>query len=172
MLSLDTRKITPFGNMQSTVRTSAVFSPDGHWVAYTLERPRPGARDSGSGVYVEPFPPTGARYQVPKEYIDYHPAWGTTVDQLFYIPQATRLSVVNVQTQPTFTFGKAVTLPKAPTMDRINVDVRDYDVMPDGRFISSGPARDEGLSGSAVTPQIRVVLNWFEELKRRVPVGN
>jgi serine/threonine-protein kinase len=174
MLSLATRKITPFGNMQSNVRAGAVFAPDGHWVAYTLvrpgPRPGPGARDSGSGVYVEPFPPTGARYQVPKEFIDYHPAWSTRSPELFYSPVATRLSVISIRTQPNFTFGKAVTLPKAPTTDRINGDVRDYDVMPDGRFISSVPAGDESDAGSAAPPQIRIVLNWFEELRQRVPV--
>ena len=45
-----------------------------------------------------------------------------------------------------------------------------YDVTPDGTgFVFVQPAiqtRSEGQSG----PQIHVVLNWFEELKERVPV--
>ena len=107
---------------------------------------------------------------MPKDLIDFHPAWGTTSAELFYIPSAIRLSVIPIRTQPNFSFGKAVTLPKPPTNDRINGDTRDYDVMPDGRFISSVPASDEGASGSDAAPQIRVVLNWLEELKQRVPV--
>jgi serine/threonine-protein kinase len=174
MLTLDTRKITPFGKVQSAVPTGAAFSPDGRWVAYTLvtrgTSARGGGLASGSGVYVEPFPPTSARYQVPKEFIDFHPAWGTTSAELFYIPSAIRLSVIPIRTQPNFSFGKAVTLPKPPTNDRINGDTRDYDVMPDGRFISSVPASDEGASGSDGARQIRVVLNWFTELQQRVPV--
>jgi hypothetical protein len=40
--------------------------------------------------------------------------------------------------------------------------------MPDGRILAVVPA---GQSQSAsATPQIQVVLNWFEELKARVPV--
>jgi hypothetical protein len=169
MMSLDTKKIVPFGTVTSTTPTGAVFSPDGYWVAYTWERPGISARNSGSGVYVEPFPPTGARYEVPKEYIDFHPTWGTTSAELFYSPVATRLSLISIRTQPTLTFGKAVTLPRAPTTDRVNIDTRDYDVMPDGRFLSSVPATDDTVSGSDAPPQIRVVLHWFEELRQRFP---
>ncbi len=48
-------------------------------------------------------------------------------------------------------------------------DVRGYDVLPDGRFIAVVPASEDG-SGSAVSSEFRVVLNWFEELKRLAPV--
>lgn len=40
---------------------------------------------------------------------------------------------------------------------------KNYDVAPDGRFIMVKPKVD-------VSPtEIHVVLNWFEEVKRRVP---
>jgi hypothetical protein len=43
-----------------------------------------------------------------------------------------------------------------------------YDVSPDGqRFLMIKP----GESAEAAPTQINVVLNWFEELKRRVPPG-
>src|SRR5262249_53191866 len=160
-LSLDTRKITPFGKMsESRLQFGATFSPDGRWVAYTLSR----GSDADSGVYVQPFPPTGASYQLPKEYADFHPAWGTSSAELFYIPGQGRLSMVSVRTQPTLTFGKPVTLPKPATRDRLNSDVRDYDVMPDGRFLSIVSAIDERDSGSDDPPQILVVLNWLHQL--------
>jgi hypothetical protein len=38
-----------------------------------------------------------------------------------------------------------------------------YGVAPDGRFLVARLAEPEPASG------IRVVLNWFEELKRQVP---
>ena len=42
-----------------------------------------------------------------------------------------------------------------------------YDVAPDGqRFVMI----QEGGQDSGAPQQINVVLNWFEELKRRVPV--
>ena len=48
-------------------------------------------------------------------------------------------------------------------------DLRYYDVSSDGqRFlvIGSGASADAGVAGAEIT----VVLNWFEELKARVPV--
>ena len=44
---------------------------------------------------------------------------------------------------------------------------RDYDVSPDGqRFLAIA---NIGNAGGAPPPQINVTLNWFEELKARVP---
>jgi hypothetical protein len=44
--------------------------------------------------------------------------------------------------------------------------------MPDGRFIGLyAPAQSTGAAGTSPTQQeIHIVLNWFEELKRLVPV--
>jgi hypothetical protein len=39
--------------------------------------------------------------------------------------------------------------------------------MPDGRIVGVGPS-DQSQSGSGPA-QIHVVLNWYEELKARVP---
>jgi hypothetical protein len=49
------------------------------------------------------------------------------------------------------------------TAGRVN-----YDVSPDGRrFVMMEPGEEE------LTSQMNVVINWFEELKRRVPTrGN
>ncbi len=47
---------------------------------------------------------------------------------------------------------------------------RYYDITPDGeRFVMMFPANRTEL-GATVTPQINVVINWFEELTRLVPV--
>jgi hypothetical protein len=45
---------------------------------------------------------------------------------------------------------------------------RNYDVTSDGRFIGVAIA-SQASSGMPAAPQIHVVLNWFEELKHRVP---
>ena len=42
---------------------------------------------------------------------------------------------------------------------------RNYDVAPDGRFLMIREPQEPTPLG------IKVVLNWFEELKRRVPPG-
>ena len=120
---------------------------------------------------MQPFPPTRQVYQVPREYRDFHPSWGATTSELFYIPTATRMSVVSVETKPTLRFGKPVNLPTPATRDRASPSVREYDVTPDGlSFLSSVPVGEEGASGTNPATQMRVVVNWLEELKQRVPV--
>jgi hypothetical protein len=44
---------------------------------------------------------------------------------------------------------------------------RTFDILPDGRFIG---VANETMLEEATAPRIEVVLNWFEELKQRVPV--
>jgi hypothetical protein len=77
-----------------------------------------------------------------------------------------KMMVVGVSTQPTFSAGKAELLFEGhyrPT----NVSLPRYDVSPDGqRFLM---VKDAGAERS--TTQINIVMNWFEELKRRVPTG-
>jgi hypothetical protein len=168
-VSVEDKKVMPFGNIQSTAGDpiNATFSPDGRWVAYTAYD-RPANQPSpNKGVYVQPFPPTGAHYQLPKDGNDFHPVWGIDSTELFYIPIASRFSVVKVQNQSILSFGKPVNLPRPATRDRVSSDFRDYDIMPDGKFLSSVPAAEENASSGE---QIHVVLNWFEELRQRVPI--
>lgn len=47
-------------------------------------------------------------------------------------------------------------------VDPFNNDARNYDVMPDGQHFVMVRADEEAV-------EIRVVLNWTEELKRLVP---
>ncbi len=48
--------------------------------------------------------------------------------------------------------------------------IRPYDITPDGqRFLMIFPA-DQTESGEPARERINIVLNWFEELKERVPV--
>jgi len=167
-LSLNDKKAEPFGNVQSAEPIGATFSPDGLWVAYSTNDTPGGSPSSNRGVYVQPFPATGSRYQVPKERSDFHPAWGPAGSELLYTPTSGQLSVVSVRTRPTLTFGRAVGLPAIPMQPRLSTNVRDYDVLPDGRILSTVNQSDQRGSGAG-SPQIRVVLNWSEELKQRVP---
>jgi hypothetical protein len=41
---------------------------------------------------------------------------------------------------------------------------RPYDILPDRRFVAVGVANQAGQTAS---PHIEVVVNWFEELKRK-----
>jgi hypothetical protein len=44
---------------------------------------------------------------------------------------------------------------------------RNHDLTGDGRFIAAVVRQ---IQPGTIAPQIQVVLNWFEELKARVPV--
>ena len=121
------------------------------------------------GVYVSPFPATGQRVQVPKISSDYNPLWSLDGRSLFYMVASNQSVVVRpVSTNPAVAFGAPVELPRGPRMDLRSTDRRGFDALPDGRFVSVLPEFGEGTSATS-GGEIRVVLNWFEELKRLVP---
>ena len=68
-----------------------------------------------------------------------------------------------------FSFRTPVTLPGTEGFLTPYGETRNHDIAPDGNtFITVGDAtRTE--SGALAAPQIRVVLNWMEDLKQRVP---
>jgi serine/threonine-protein kinase len=167
VLTLEGRKVEPFGEIKSADPLGASFSPDGQWIAYAATERTGGVLSPNRGVFVEPFPSTGEKYQAPKLLLDYHPLWAPGGTSLFYIPGANRPIVsVPITTRPSVAFGRPVELPSAPMPGRLSIDVRGYDVLRDGRFVSVAPASSEGQTPSV---EIRVTLNWFEELKRLVP---
>ena len=59
---------------------SAVFSADGQWIAYEWQP----AGGKSSSIYVEPFPRTGARYQIATECC-WNPMWSSDGTRLLYL---------------------------------------------------------------------------------------
>jgi Tol biopolymer transport system component len=162
IFSLQNKKATPFGQVRSTTPLNSVFSPDGQWLAYSLRGP------AGANVYVQPFPATGAQYQVSRD-AGHHPLWSPDGKELFYFPGANRLVAVNVTTHPSFTFGDPAPVPGGLPANATPVTPRNYDIAPDGQRFISVMESGQTQSGAAAAQQIQVVLNWFEELKARVP---
>ncbi len=74
---------------------------------------------------------------------------------------------VDIVTQPAFAFSNEQTLP----VEGFNVvsTYRDYDMSPDGKRLLMVFPADRPDSGQPARPRINFVLNWFEELKERVP---
>jgi hypothetical protein len=76
------------------------------WKEHTLPPDAPSATVA-SGLYVEPFPATGARYQAPKQGRDFHPLWSPDGKALMYVPSVAsrRLAITRLSTGPGVTFG-------------------------------------------------------------------
>jgi eukaryotic-like serine/threonine-protein kinase len=156
--SAQVRKTQPFLRTQFDEAVPR-FSPDGRWLAYV-------SNESGqSEIYVQPYPGPGGKWQISTEG-GKEPVWNPNGRELFY-RTGDKMMAVEIATQPSFSVGKARMLFEGryrPTP----VTSPNYDVSPDGqRFLMLKPSE----SVEAAPTQISVVLNWFEELKRRVPTG-
>jgi eukaryotic-like serine/threonine-protein kinase len=167
--SVSEQRAVTFGGVQSLQPADAVFSPDGRWVAYASSPVAGGILSADRGIFVQPFPATGATYQVPKTRLDFHPTWAPSGREIFYVPtiSVADLTAVSVQILPSLTFGPPATVAGVPQPAFTSQLPRGYDVLPDGSFLTLVPA-DNASSGGAGS-EMRVILNWFEELKRLVP---
>jgi Tol biopolymer transport system component len=146
----------------------AVFSPDGRWIAY--------ASDEGTSltdqIYVQPFPTTGATYQITSESGGY-PVWTADGGSLSYRRNTTAttgetapgLFRVEIVAGERFAWRNERRLPFEGFL--IFAGMRDYDVLPDGRFVMLFPAESRA-TGDAQRPRINLVLDWLEEVKTRV----
>ncbi len=171
MLSLEDGATAPFSDVQSVEPIGSVFSPDGKWVAYHSLPSGADGTAASSGVFVEPFPATGARYQAPKVVLDFHPVWSQDGTELNYIGSVLsgQLATVQASTQSGVTFESPALVPFQLTAGRLSGATRAFDVLPDGRFVGliSGSASE--ADDFALTPQVRLIVNWAEELERLVP---
>ena len=156
------KKALRFGDVRSTAPLNSEFSPDGRWLAYTL-------RDGTSAnVYVEPYPATGAKYQITTGN-GHHPVWLPDTKGLSYRVSGNQQVVVSVNTTPTFAIGKPGPAIAGGLPTVVSIGSRSYDITPDGAaFVAVGPASGS-QPGSAETREIQIVQNWLEELKRLVP---
>ena len=95
--------------------------------------------------------------------------WGPDGRELYYRGLGREMTVVTYETDPTFRPGNPEVLFPAPYLFVAATRARPFDLAPDGRFLMIRAAGQPGAD--APPPQITVVLNWFEELKARVPVN-
>jgi serine/threonine-protein kinase len=164
--SLREKKAAVFEQAAGKLVERSMFAPDGLWLAYQ-------SNESGSNlqreIFVQPFPANGTKYQVSKgDGNNYSPLWSPDEKDLFYSKGGPGVVSAQIATKPTFTFGNPISIPLPARMSGI-ANPRNYDITPDGkRFLAVvNPFQAEQ---TPVTPQIQVVLNWFRELRERVPV--
>jgi serine/threonine-protein kinase len=148
----DKNRARPFLQTPAS-ETNPTFSPDGRWLAYASD-------ESGRyEVYVSPFPGLGGKWQISTAGGN-EPLWARN-GELFYW-EGNRFMAVETVTQPTFS-ARAPRLLFEGRYSRAPEYERNYDDSADGqRFLMIEPSQQE-----AAWTQMNVVLNWFEELKRR-----
>jgi serine/threonine-protein kinase len=137
---------------------SAVFHPQGGWIAYSADEGEPGRFE----VYVRRFPGGGNKNPISTDGGD-EAVWDPSGRKLYY-RAGDKMMVVTVETVPEF----SVSQPEELFAGRYETskDVANYDITPDGkRFIMIKP--EEGTEPTKVS----WVLNWSEELKRIVSTG-
>lgn len=150
---------TPIPLVQSTrasLNDRPQLSPDGHWLAYS-------SNISGiHEVYIQPFPVPGGKTQISTDGGD-SVRWARSGRELFY-RNGDKMMAVEVQTEPTFRAGTPRLLFERvyghppPTLQ----PGFGYDIAPDGKhFLMVKPVEEQSS-----VPQLQVVENWFEEIKR------
>jgi eukaryotic-like serine/threonine-protein kinase len=124
---------------------SGAYSPDGRWIAYWSD-------ESGrSEVYVRPRSGGAGRWQISNE-------GGTQVrwaldDEIAYL-NGTKIMTVPVKTSPVFTAGTPRLL--------FDANASDFDLARDGRVLIV-----EATDPAAARGRLNVVVNWFEEIRRK-----
>jgi len=132
----------------------AVWSPNGQWVAYSSD-------ESGRWeIYVEPYPGPGPKVPVSTEG-GQQPMWSRDEKELFY-RNGNKMMAVAVETESQFRVTGPIELFEGRYLS--TASLQNYDVAPDGRFLMIREPRESAPLG------VNVVLNWFDELKRLVPM--
>jgi serine/threonine-protein kinase len=137
--------------------TGAKFSPDGRWLAYQSD-------ESGRvEVYIQPVSGSSTKWQISVDGGD-SPRWSRAGREIVY-RNGNKMMAVEVATDPVFKAGRPRLLFEEKYLDPYFSAY--YDITPDGeRFIIIKPGERQRLT------RMNVVLNWFEELQRRVPTKN
>jgi serine/threonine-protein kinase len=137
----------------------AMFSPDGCWLAYA---------SNASGrqeIYVRPYPIVQGTERRVSEGGGAGPVWAPDGSALYY-RGATSLMVASTPLAPGFVPGRSRALFSTERF-RFSGNTSAFDIHPDGkRFVMV----TMGDQPPRLPDQINVVLNWFDDLKRRVPV--
>ena len=164
LLSLESGEAEPLIAETGALVSQSAFSPDGRWLAYQTN-------ETGQDeIFVQPFPSTGAKFQLPGTLDNHHPIWAPDGRTLYYVPGPGLFAAIDVRTEPSFAFGTPAPLNLNGVLRMAGPDViRRVDILPDGeRFL--GIRGNVGLADAVGDgARIHIVQNWFEEPRRMVP---
>jgi serine/threonine-protein kinase len=142
---------------------SPVFSPDGSWLIYVSD-------ESGrEEVYATRYPGLDEKKSISTSG-GREPVWSRDGQEVFY-RNGDQLIAVPVQLSPAFAIGESRVILEGTWAEGAwqeqSITNADYDVSADGqRFLMVE------VEESSTASELRVVVNWFEELKRHVAGAN
>ena len=162
-------KPEPFAR-ESLSQVDPVFSPDGRWIAYVSTN----GAGLGGQITVRPFPsaPVAGKWQVSEsESGGKFPIWSHNRRELFYVNSGNRIMVAR------YTANKRSFVPEKPRQWSPAVLFRpannalwNLDIAPDGRsFVVLAPP--ELSRAEPATVHATILLNFFDELRRRMPAN-
>jgi Tol biopolymer transport system component len=137
------------------------LSPDGHWMAYSTN-------ESGSyELYVRPFPGPGGKSQISTGGGKY-PVWSRDGHQLFYLTPDRRIMATTYTAKgDSFAAGKPQLWSQRNSIAA--ADTYPYDLAPDGKRFAV--VQNPEVTRDRSTDSVTVLLNFFDELRRKVPTG-
>jgi serine/threonine protein kinase/WD40 repeat protein len=139
---------------------SPKFSPDGRWLAYY-------SNETGtSEVYVRPFPGPGGNTLISTGGGQY-PIWSRNGRELFFLAPDRRIMVADCTAKgDSFVAGKPRVWSEKRLLER---PYPIFDLAPDGKRFAVVLYAD---GTSEPMTQLTVLLNFFDDLRRHVPVGD
>jgi serine/threonine-protein kinase len=160
-------KPEPFAR-ESLSQVDPAFSPDGGWIAYVSTN----GAGKGGQITVRPFPPGNSAGRWPiseSEMGAKFPVWSRNRKELFYVNSDNRIMVVGYKTDGrSFLPEKPRLWSTAPLFRPTNNSLWNLDIGPDGRrFVVL--AAPESSSDEPPALHAIVLLNFFDELRRRLP---
>jgi serine/threonine-protein kinase len=128
------------------------ISPDGKLMAFV----------KGTGgyydIYVEPYPATGAQWQISTEG-GIHPVWSKDGKRVYFLDRSANVMMTEIQTSPGFTASNPKLVYR--NLYRPGGGINSFSVAPDGKHILiMNPVEGKGAM------KILVNLNWVQTLKQ------
>ncbi|HWC99280.1 MAG TPA: protein kinase [Candidatus Sulfopaludibacter sp.] len=145
--------------------TNPMISPDGRWMAYYTQQP---GEDANSGLYVRRYrpglPASGGKWQIANSWSRFL-VWSSDGKQIFFRSGDSHLMVADYTTSgDAFAVGNPRTW--SPSQMYFSGSLQDFDVFPGGLRAVAIVPDDNKTPG---TPHVNLMLNVFDELKRRLP---
>jgi Tol biopolymer transport system component len=155
----------PLLQQDEYVETQPKISPDGKWMAYVSNE------SAKSEIYVRAFPEVNkGRWQISAKG-GVSPLWAPNGRELFYFSEHDNsVTVVAVETGQAFSAATPKKLfSRSPYFGGGSTPGTPWDIDPNGKRFLMMKLPGATPSAPAGTRKFTIVLNWFEELKQRVP---